>query len=124
MVGRTIAWRNLSGFTNWRRGFARCFRVAGKVQVALSSLAIWFLDRTEFRVERAGRTIDLTAKEFGLLEYLMRNARRTVNRAMIMENVWKATYDAKSNLVDVYVNYVRDKIDTVDSAKLIRTFAA
>jgi DNA-binding response OmpR family regulator len=49
------------------------------------------------------------------------NARRTVNRAMIMENVWKATYDAKSNLVDVYVNYVRDKIDTVDSTKLIRT---
>jgi two-component system, OmpR family, copper resistance phosphate regulon response regulator CusR len=79
------------------------------------------LNRPEFRVERAGRKIDLTAKEFALLEYLMLNARRPVNRAMIMENVWKAPYDAKTNLVDVYVKYVRDKVDTGDCAKLIRT---
>jgi DNA-binding response OmpR family regulator len=49
------------------------------------------------------------------------NARKTVNRAMIMENVWKSTYDAKTNLVDVYVKYVRDKIGAVGSAELIRT---
>jgi len=79
------------------------------------------LNRPELRVERAGRKIDLTAKEFALLEYLMMNARKPVNRAMIMENVWKAPYDAKTNLVDVYVKYVRDKIETADSAKLIRT---
>jgi two-component system copper resistance phosphate regulon response regulator CusR len=79
------------------------------------------LNRPEFRVERAGRKIDLTAKEFALLEYLMLNALRPVNRAMIMENVWKAPYDAKTNLVDVYVKYVRDKVDTGDCAKLIRT---
>jgi two-component system copper resistance phosphate regulon response regulator CusR len=79
------------------------------------------LNRPEFRVERAGRKIDLTAKEFALLEYLMMNARRPVNRTMIMENVWKAPYDAKTNLVDVYVKYVRDKVDTGDCAKLIRT---
>jgi DNA-binding response OmpR family regulator len=79
------------------------------------------LNRPEFRVERAGRKIELTAKEFALLEYLMMNARRPVNRAMIMENVWKAPYDAKTNLVDVYVKYVRDKVDTGDCAKLIRT---
>jgi two-component system OmpR family response regulator len=51
----------------------------------------------------------------------MMNARRPVNRTMIMENVWKAPYDAKTNLVDVYVKYVRDKVDTGDCAKLIRT---
>ena len=79
------------------------------------------LNRPELRVERAGRKIDLTAKEFALLEYQMMNARKPVNRAMIMENVWKAPYDAKTNLVDVYVKYVRDKIETADSAKLIRT---
>jgi len=79
------------------------------------------LSRSEFRVERAGKKIDLTAKEFALLEYLMINARGLVNRTMIMENVWKAPYDAKTNLVDVYVKYVRDKIDTGNPVKLIRT---
>jgi len=79
------------------------------------------LNRPEFRVERGGKKIDLTAKEFALLEYLMLNARRPVNREMIMENVWKSPYDAKTNLVDVYVKYVRDKVDVGDCVKLIRT---
>jgi len=79
------------------------------------------LNRPEFRVERAGKKIDLTAKEFALLEYLMINARGLVNRTMIMENVWKAPYDPKTNLVDVYVKYVRDKIDSDSQVKLIRT---
>jgi DNA-binding response OmpR family regulator len=79
------------------------------------------LNRPEFRVERAGRKIDLTAKEFALLEYLMINARRPVTRMTIMENVWKAPYDAKTNLVDVYVKYVRDKVDAGDGVKLVRT---
>jgi len=67
------------------------------------------LNRQEMRVERTGQRIDLTAKEFAVLEYLMLNARRPVTRAMIMENVWKSAYDPKTNLVDVYVKYVRDK---------------
>jgi len=79
------------------------------------------LNREELRVERSGQRIDLTAKEFGVLEYLMLNARRPVTRAMIMENVWKAAYDAKTNLVDVYVKYVRDKVDQNFTPKLIRT---
>jgi DNA-binding response OmpR family regulator len=69
------------------------------------------LDGKEFRVERAGKTIHLSTKEFALLEYLMRNARQAVTRAMIMENVWNMPFDASSNLVDVYVKYVRDKVD-------------
>jgi DNA-binding response OmpR family regulator len=80
------------------------------------------MDREQFRVERGGRRIDLTEKEFALLEYLMINARRTVTRSMIMENVWKSDYNANSNLVDVYIKYVRDKVDGVGaSPKLLRT---
>lgn len=90
--------------------------VAGPIQVA-----DLILNRSEFRVERAGRKVDLTAKEFALLEYLMMNARRPVTRAMIMENVWRETYDGSTNLVDVYVKYVRDKVDTDSSIKLVRT---
>lgn len=79
------------------------------------------LNRAEMRVERAGQRIDLTAKEFALLEYLMLNTPRPVSRVMIMENVWKAAYDPKTNLVDVYVKYVRDKVDQNFTPKLIRT---
>jgi DNA-binding response OmpR family regulator len=79
------------------------------------------LSRSEFRVERSGKKIELTAKEFALLEYLMLNAKRTVTRAMIMEQVWKTPYDDSTNLVDVYIKYVRDKIDAGFPTKLMRT---
>ena len=79
------------------------------------------LNRADFRVERAGQKIELTAKEFSLLEFLMMNARRTVTRAMIMEEVWKTAYDGTTNLVDVYVKYVRDKVDAGFEFKLMRT---
>ena len=64
------------------------------------------LDRVERRVERAGRRIELTTKEFALLEYLMRNAGRRVTRAMIIEHVWNLTFDTTTNVVDVYINYL------------------
>jgi len=80
------------------------------------------LDGQEFRVERAGKRIELSGKEFSLLEYLMRNARQALTRAMIMENVWNMPFDPSTNLVDVYVKYVRDKVDTPEfSTRLIRT---
>lgn len=80
------------------------------------------LDGKEFRVERGNRRIDLSTKEFALLEYLMRNAGQTVTRAMIMEHVWNMPFDATTNLVDVYVKYVRDKVDTQEfPLRLIRT---
>ncbi|MGA8430922.1 MAG: flagellar hook-basal body complex protein [Candidatus Sulfotelmatobacter sp.] len=63
------------------------------------------LDRVEHRVERAGRRVELTTKEFALLEYLMRNAGRKVTRAMIIEHVWNLTFDTTTNVVDVYINY-------------------
>jgi DNA-binding response OmpR family regulator len=79
------------------------------------------LDRVERRVERSGRRIDLTAKEFCLLEYLMRNAGRKVTRSMIIEHVWNLTFDTTTNVVDVYINYLRRKIDDGHPAKLIHT---
>ena len=63
------------------------------------------LDRVERRVTRGNRTIELTAQEFALLEYLMRNAGRRVTRTMIIEHVWNLSFDSSTNLVDVYINY-------------------
>ena len=79
------------------------------------------LDRVERRVERAGRRIDLTTKEFALLEYLMRNAGRRVTRSMIIEHVWNLTFDTTTNVVDVYINYLRRKVDDGHPKKLIHT---
>lgn len=67
------------------------------------------LDRVERRVERAGRRIELTSKEFALLEYLMRNAGRRITRAMIIEHVWNLAFDTCTNVVDVYINYPETK---------------
>jgi len=79
------------------------------------------LDRVERRVERAGRRIELTSKEFALLEYLMRNAGRRITRAMIIEHVWNLSFDTCTNVVDVYVNYLRRKIDDGFAPRLIHT---
>src|SRR5580704_5324459 len=69
------------------------------------------LDRVERKVERGGRRIDLTGKEFALLEYLMRNAGRRITRAMIIEHVWNLSFDTCTNVVDVYVNYSTAQVD-------------
>jgi DNA-binding response OmpR family regulator len=79
------------------------------------------LDRAERVVRRAGRRIDLTPREFALLEYLMRNAGRCVTRAMIIEHVWNFSFDTMTNVVDVYINYLRKKIDQDFESKLIHT---
>jgi DNA-binding response OmpR family regulator len=79
------------------------------------------LDRAERVVRRAGRRIDLTPREFALLEYLMRNAGRSVTRAMIIEHVWNFSFDTMTNVVDVYINYLRKKIDQGFERKLIHT---
>src|ERR1700692_2649300 len=76
------------------------------------------LDRVEHRAERAGRRIELTSKEFLLLEYLMRNAGRQVSRAMIIEHVWNLTFDTTTNVVDVYINYASSQVDQKKVGKL------
>lgn len=79
------------------------------------------LNRVDHSVRRGGKRIDLTPKEFGLLEYLMRNAGRPVTRNMIIEHVWNISFDTTTNVIDVYINYLRKKVDEGFSPKLIRT---
>jgi len=79
------------------------------------------LDRVERRVERGGQRIDLTSKEFALLEYLMRNAGRRITRPMIIEHVWNLSFDTSTNVVDVYINYLRKKVDQGCAHRLIHT---
>jgi DNA-binding response OmpR family regulator len=79
------------------------------------------LDRVSRRVQRAGKRIELTSKEFALLEYLMRNVGRRVTRAMIVEHVWNLSFDTTTNIVDVYINYLRKKIDDGHIPHLIHT---
>src|SRR5215471_10042103 len=79
------------------------------------------LDRLSQQVRRAGKRIELTAKEYALLEYLMANAGRVVSRAMIIEHVWDQSFDGATNIVDVYVRHLRNKVDEQRERKLIRT---
>jgi len=76
------------------------------------------LDRIQRKVSRGGKPIELTSKEFALLEYLMRNAGRRVTRTMIIEHVWNATFDSTTNLVDVYINYSSSQVDQHKVGKL------
>ncbi|MBI3476241.1 MAG: response regulator transcription factor [Acidobacteria bacterium] len=80
-----------------------------------------FMDRDQQRVERCGKRIPLSSKEFAVLECLMANAGKPVTRSMIMESAWGTPYDGATNLVDVYVKYVRDKVDGGATEKLIHT---
>ena len=72
-------------------------------------------------VTRGGQKIELTAKEYALLEYLMRNAGRVLTRPMIAEHVWNQDFDTYTNVIDVYVNYLRAKIDKGHARRLIHT---
>ena len=76
------------------------------------------LNRVEHSVKRAGRAIELTPKEFGLLEYLMRNAGQHVTRAQIIEHVWNLSFDTMTNVVDVYINYSSAQIDKRKAGQL------
>lgn len=79
------------------------------------------MDRIQRKAWRSGKEIELTPKEFALLEYLLLNAGRRVTRHMIMEQVWNLPPETPSNVVDVYVNHLRKKVDSEYPAKLIRT---
>ena len=79
------------------------------------------LDAMSHSVYRAGREIKLTAREFALLEYLMRNKGKVLSRQKIEDNVWNFDYDGGTNVVDVYITYLRKKIDDGYDTKLIHT---
>ena len=79
------------------------------------------LDRHQRRLTRAGSTIELTAKEFALLEFLLSRAPEVVSRSEIIEHVWDTHFDTRTNLVEVYVNRLRQKIPGDNTSKLIHT---
>jgi heavy metal response regulator len=79
------------------------------------------MDLISHKAFRGKKEIELTAKEYSLLEYLMRNSGRVVTRTSISEHVWDISFDTDTNVIDVYVNYLRKKIDQGSSKKLINT---
>jgi DNA-binding response OmpR family regulator len=79
------------------------------------------LDLLTLEVTRSGKKIELQAREFSLLEYLLRNAGRVVSKTMILEHVWDYAFDPKTNVIDVLVSRLRSKIDRDFSPKLIHT---
>ncbi len=79
------------------------------------------LDSAAHRVERDGREINLSAKEFSLLEYMMNNSGVVLSREKIEDHIWNFDYEGGTNVVDVYVSYLRKKIDSGSSVKLIHT---
>jgi heavy metal response regulator len=79
------------------------------------------LDTVKHKAKRGGKTIELTAKEYSLLEYLMRNKDRALSRTIISEHIWDYNFDTGTNIIDVYVNHLRNKIDEGFDLKLIHT---
>jgi DNA-binding response OmpR family regulator len=79
------------------------------------------LNLDSMEVKRSDKKINLTAKELQLLEYLLRNKNRVVSRADIAINVWDMSFDTNTNVIDVYINYLRNKIDKPFEDKLIQT---
>ena len=79
------------------------------------------MDTVRRSVKRAGRAIDLKPKEYSLLEFLMRNAERPVTKSLIIEHVWDIHFDTISNVVEVHINSLRNKIDRGFGGPLIHT---
>jgi heavy metal response regulator len=96
-------------------------RRGGEVAAPILQVADLRLDPATHTVERAGRRIDLSAKQFALLDYLMRHAGQVVSRTMILEHVWDFEFDALTNVVDVHINRLRNKIDRDFDQPLIHT---
>ncbi|HTO95272.1 MAG TPA: response regulator transcription factor [Bacteroidota bacterium] len=79
------------------------------------------LDTVTHKAKRAGRTIDLTVKEYALLEFFLRNKERVLSRSIISEHIWEYNFDTGTNLIDVYINHLRSKIESGFDGKLIHT---
>ena len=79
------------------------------------------MDTSSHAVRRRGRKIDLSAKEYSILEYMMRNQGAVLGRESFRSHIWSWDYDGESNVIDVYIRYLRKKIDDGESVKLIHT---
>ena len=88
---------------------------------ALLAIADLRVDPASHEVSRGGKKIDLTAKEYALLEFLLRRRDQVLSRAVIAQHVWGVNYDTFTNVIDVYINYLRKKIDSGFEPKLIHS---
>jgi DNA-binding response OmpR family regulator len=98
------------------RALLRRHREPALVPLSVADLS---LDPVTRAVMRGDRTIELTGKEFDLLEYLMRHAGQPVTRQMIAEHVWGVTWDRMTNVIDVFINHLRRKIEQADEPRLV-----
>lgn len=103
------------------RALTRRSPVAPTLPGTVLELADLQLDTVTHRARRGEREIDLTAKEYALLEYLLRNARRPLNRTVIRESIWGYDYYGASNVVDVYIRHLRHKLEAKGEPPLIHT---
>lgn len=100
------------------RSLLRRGQVETKTELKVGDLR---LDMVSHKVSREGEEIELTGKEYSLLEYFMRNEGKVLTRTMIAEHVWDYNFDTFTNVIDVYVNHLRKKIDKKYPAKLLHT---
>jgi len=96
-------------------------RRSSKQKSSILQLDDLVVDPVTRSVTRNDQKIELTSKEFALLEYFLRNVGRVLSRTLISEHVWDIHFDSDTNIVDVYVNYLRNKIDKNHPNKLIHT---
>jgi heavy metal response regulator len=96
-------------------------RRGAKEKSTLLAVADLELDTVTHKARRAGKPVDLTAKEYALLEFLMRNKDRVLSRTIISEHIWDYNFDTGTNLIDVYVNHLRNKVDAGFDTRLIHT---
>ena len=92
-----------------------------KEKSTILTIADLELDTVTHKAKRAGRTIELTAKEYALLEYFLRNKERVLSRTIIAEHIWDYNFDTGTNIIDVYVNHLRNKIERDGEVRLIHT---
>jgi heavy metal response regulator len=96
-------------------------RRSSKEKSTVLAMADLELDTVTHKAKRAGRIIELTAKEYSLLEYFLRNKERVLSRTIIAEHIWDYSFDTGTNIIDVYVNHLRNKIEIENEKRLLHT---
>ena len=117
----TISPSHLRSKSSWRECARSLRRGAGAVASPILAIADLRLDPVTGEVTRGNKRIDLTPKEYALLEFLLRRREQVLSPVVIAQHVWGVNYDTFTNVIDVYVNYLRKKIDSGFEAKLIHT---
>ena len=121
MSGQTTISPNRLPLTSCSHESEPCFAVEQPRVQGIFQIDDLLLNPATREVTRGGQRIELTLKEYALLEYLMRHTGRVLTRPMISEHVWNQDFDTFTNVIDVYVNYLRNKIDRGRPKKLIHT---